>query len=234
MLHVFFGSDRAAVRDNASDFVEKKLSPEGTLTTLDAGEYQPGQLSDALGATSLFGGEEWFMIDGPSENTDLQEDVENALEAMAESPNTFVVLEGPLLAGPKKKYTKFAETMEEFTAPKGEHFNAFAMADALATKDKRRLWVLLQEAKLEGMRDEEIIGVLWWQLKSLRLAAETSSAKEAGMKDFPYNKAKRALGKFPQEHEVRTISQDLLERYHAGHAGLRDMDVALEEWVLTL
>ena len=138
-----------------------------------------------------------------------------------------------MLAPAKKKYDKHAADTTEFTAEKTERFNTFAMAEAVAGKDKRKLWVLLQEARLSGLRDEEIIGMLWWQLKSLRLAAVTSSASEAGMKDFPYNKSKRALTTF-HPHEVESLSQSLLELYHAGHAGIQDMDSALERWVLGL
>jgi len=75
--------------------------------------------------------------------------------------------------------------------------------------------------------------MLWWQLKALRLAKQTSSASEAGMKDFPYNKAKRALAKF-SEGEVEKLAQSLLEVYHDGHAGVRDMETSLEEWILRL
>ncbi len=107
------------------------------------------------------------------------------------------------------------------------------MPEALATKDKRKLWVLLQEARLAGQRDEDIIGLLWWQLKALRLAKITRNADEAGMKEFPYSKAKRALGKFG-DGEVEKLSHSLLELYHDGHAGRRDMDMALEEWVLSI
>jgi hypothetical protein len=52
------------------------------------------------------------------------------------------------------------------------------------------------------------------------------------MKDFPYNKAKRSLTKFTPG-DVTTLSQSLLELYHDGHGGIRDIDLALEEWVLS-
>lgn len=231
MLHVFFGSDRQEVRDRAGNFAEQNLPPSGTMTTLEAGDYLPGQIADTLGATSLFGGEEWFMIDTPSANADLAEEVKSNLAAMAESANTFIILEGALLAPAKKSYQKHTATFEEFTAAKTERFNTFAMADALAQKDRRQLWVLLQEAKLNGLAAEEIIGMLWWQLKTMRLAEVTKSASEAGLKDFPYNKAKRALSKF-QPGEVAELSYSLQTLYHNGHAGVRDIDLALEAWVL--
>ena len=231
MLHVYFGTDRQAVRDQAADFSEKNLPPDGTTTVIDAADYQPGQLADALGATSLFGGAEWFLVDTPSANPDLAEEVKTNLAAMAESSNTFIVLEGSLLAPAKKAYTKHTSTIEEFTAEKAGRFNTFALADALANKDRRQLWVLLQEAKLQGSAPEELIGIIWWQLKVLQLAATTRSATEAGMKEYSYSKAKRALSKFAPG-ELSRLSHGLLQLYHDGHAGVRDIDLALEQWVL--
>jgi DNA polymerase III delta subunit len=233
MYTVLFGTDRTKVRDQATEYAKKNFPADGTLTTFDSQSFVSGQIADALGATSLFGGAEWFVLDTPSANLDFAEEVKTALKEISESVNTFIILEEALLAPAKKSYGKFAVSMEEFTAQKNERFNTFAMAEALAQKDKRQLWVLLQDARKGGLREEEIIGMLWWQLKSLRLAAVTSSADEAGMKDFPYNKSKRALSKFAPG-EVTDLSQTLLELYHAGHSGQRDMDIALEEWVLTL
>lgn len=231
MFVVFFGSDRGGVRDAATAYIEKNMPVDATLTTIDFAEYQSGQVADALGAASLFGGVEWFVFDTPSGSEEFTEVVQASLTELAESNNTFILLEGPLLAATKKAYEKKAVLMNEFSAEKEERFNTFALAEALAGKDKRQLWVYLQEAKMAGQREEEIIGILWWQLKALRLAASTKTAAEAGMKDFPYNKAKRALMKF-QIGEVERLSQSLLEVYHDGHAGVREIDLALEEWVL--
>ncbi|MCB9817975.1 hypothetical protein H6787_00615 [Candidatus Nomurabacteria bacterium] len=231
MYVVFYGSNRGGVRDSATKYIDKNIPKDATLTTIEAGEYATGRVSDSLGATSLFGGSEWFVFDSPSENADFFEEVKSSLKEMSESTNTFIILENSLLAEPKKKFGKYATEMNEFSAEKSERFNSFGLAEALADKDKRKLWVLLQEARLNGLRDEEIIGMLWWQLKAIRLASKTSSASEAGMKDFPYNKAKKSLSKF-SEGEPEKLAQSILELYHAGHGGIRDMDMALEEWVL--
>lgn len=232
MYKVYYGSDRQKVRDAVTNYTDTNLAADGTLTTIDAQSFVPGQIADALGASSLFGGEEWFILDTPSADADFAAEVKNNLKEMGESGNTFIILEGALLAPAKKTYAKYAESSEEFTADKSERFNTFAMADALAQKDRRQLWVLLQEAKQAGAAPEELIGILWWQLKALRLADVTSTASEAGMKDFPYNKAKRSLGKF-LPGELTSLSQSLLELYHDGHGGIRDIDLALEEWVLS-
>jgi DNA polymerase III delta subunit len=231
MLKLYFGTDRQKVRDAATNFLESHMSSDGTVTTFDAQSFVSGQIADALGAASLFGGEEWFVIDTPAADSDMAQEVTSSLKEMSESQNTFLILEGALLAPAKKSYAKHAASSEEFTAAKNERFNTFAMADALAQKDRRQLWVLLQNAKREGLAAEEIIGMLWWQLKALRLADVTSNAAQAGMKDFPYNKAKRSLVKFAPGEVIKN-SHTLLELYHDGHAGLRDIDLALEQWVL--
>jgi DNA polymerase III delta subunit len=233
MYEVFFGSDRKSARDSATEYISKNMPEGATLTTVEGGGYEEGIINDALGASSLFGGEEWFVIDTPSDNKDCLEEVKGLLEQMSESNNTFIILEGALLAPAKKTYGKYAKDTHEFKAETVERFNSFGLAEALAGKDKRKLWVLLQEAKLAGLREEEVVGMLWWQLKALRLASVTKTASEAGMKDFPYNKAKRALSKFT-EGEVEKLSQSLLGLYHDGHGGIRDMDIALEQWALKM
>lgn len=231
MYVVFYGSDRKKVRDKVTAYLEENMSTDDTLTTIEAADFQVGQVTDALGASSLFGGGEWFVLDTPTDNVDFAEEITSSLKELEVAKNTFVIIEGALLAPAKKKYAKRAAEMIEFAADKVERFNVFSLTEALAAKDKRRLWVLLQEAKLSGSRPEEIVGILWWQLKSLRLVAVTKTAAEAGMKDFPYNKARQALGKF-SAGEVDRLSQSLLEVYHDGHAGVRDMEEALEGWVL--
>lgn len=231
MLKLYYGTNRQAARDAVNAFVQTNLAPDGTLTTIDPLSYSDGQLAEALGASSLFGGAEWFLIDTPAADDDVLAEVYDNLAEMSESQNTFLILEGALLAPAKKKYRKHTDSDEEFTAVAGQRFNNFAMADALASKDRRNLWVLLQTAKSEGMAAEFIIGTLWWQLKTLRLASVTNNADEAGMKEYPYNKAKRSLAAFAPG-EVQRLSQSLLELYHDGHAGVQDIDLALERWVL--
>lgn len=233
MLQVYYGNDTIKVRENAFAVVSEQEASGVRVHRLDADSFVPGMLQDALGAVSLFGESELYVLDTPSADSEFASEVKDNLAALAESGNQFIVIEGALLAADKKPYQKYATVCEEFKATAGERFNAFGMADALLRKDKKTLWLLLQQAKLAGLSEEEIIGTLWWQLKSLRLAALTKNASDAGMKDFPYNKAKGALSKF-KAGEVEQLSHSLLCVYHDGHAGKRDLDLALERWVLTV
>lgn len=233
MLYVFYGNDTVGVREKAHAFVVPYEEKGVKVERIDADTYLTGVLQDAAGATSLFGDTTLYIIDTPSTSKEMYEDVVAQLDILGASESVFVIIEEALLAPEKKKFAKHATEVEESKKGAGERFNTFAMADALARKDKKSLWLLLQEAKREGLSEEEIIGVLWWQLKSMRVAAVTTSAGEAGMKDFPYSKAKRALVKF-SEKELLQISHNLLSVYHDGHGGVRDIDLALEKWTLTL
>ena len=233
MLHLFYGNDTIAVRQKVHDFTGIEEKKGIKIEKIEIDNYAEGIFTDIVGAVSLFGEQALYIIDTPSGKTEMYEDVISNLEAFADSENTFVIIEEALLAPAKKKFQKHTETMEECKSAASERFNAFGMADSLAKKDKKTLWLQLQEAKQSGLSAEEIIGTLWWQLKSLRLAKLTTSASQAGMKDFPYNKSKRALGAF-KEGELERLSKGLLTVYHDGHLGKVDIDIALERFLLTL
>jgi DNA polymerase III delta subunit len=232
MLIVLFGTSRELVKSKATRCIEEKPT-ESNVHTIDKYDFEEGVVKDALGSTSLFGAHEWYVLDEPSDRVEFRDEVLETLPDMATSANTFLILEGKLLADIKKQYKQHATGMEECKEVTASKSNPFSMAEALAQKDKRRLWVLVQEAHRSGMKAEEIIGILWWQLKTLWLASCTSSASEAGVKEYPYQKAKQSLRKFVP-HEIENLSQSLLALYHQGHAGIIDMDQGLERWVLRI
>ncbi len=233
MLEVFYGTDGLKARQKAQLSILAKIAPDQEVISLEADKYTPGTLLGVSTTSSLFGSNSIYLVDATdSPSVIFSELIENA-EALAGSQNLFVCVVGALLAADKKKVSKHTSLVEEYKKDPEARFNAFQMADALALKDKRSLWLLLQEAKRNNMSAEEIIGTLWWQLKALRLASVTKTAAEAGMKDFPYQKAKKALRNF-KEGELELKSRQLLKSYHEGHRGETGLDLALEAWVLTI
>jgi DNA polymerase III delta subunit len=233
MLHLYYGNDTIAVRQKAHDFVDAQQKEGFKIERIDAENHAQGVFADIVGATSLFGEKTLYILDTPSQKKEIYDDVIGHLQQFAESDNTFVVIEEALLAPEKKKFAASSATVEEYKKAAAARFNVFGMADSLSSKNKKMLWMQLQEAKQSGLSAEEIIGTLWWQLKTLRLAKITNTAAEAGMKDFPYNKAKQALSSF-QEGELEEVSHKLLRVYHDGHLGVKDIDIALERFMLTL
>lgn len=231
MLRVFCGSDTLEVRKRALAFTETLTEGGVVPVRIESETYEAGMISQVLGNVSLFGEASVCLLDTPSLDATMLDEEMKLLPALAASVHQFIIIETAPLAAYKKVLEENAQQFEEIKNAPLTLRNPFVMADALATRDKKTLWIQLQHLSQAGLRAEEIVGTLWWQLKSMRIAALASSAAEAGMKDFTYNKAKRALSKYSLE-EIETLSHDLLMLYHDGHAGRGDMTLMLERWVL--
>lgn len=233
MLYSFYGSDIGRVRTSALKKLAELRSGGSEVTVLPSDESSQPMLKDALGAASLFGEVGVYLLDTPSESEEYFESVFALVPDMNASSNTFVLIEGALKAAVVKTLEKNSTKTEKYDAGPKKEFNVFGMSDALASRDKKTLWILLQDAWRDGRTTEELIGTLSWQLKVLRLAEVAKSADEAGQKPFVFDKAKRALKNF-KPGEISSLSRSLVLLYHEGHGGARNIDHALEAWVLGL
>lgn len=233
MLYVYTGNDMVSVRARAharlDAYVEQGIVPDH----VEAEECAAALLRDRIGAQSLFGAGEpqVTLLDMPSEQKEALDVILALAPELGESQNIFVLIDTKLLAPATKVLKEHATEFEVLANKETERFNVFALADALARRDKKSLWVLLMRAYAAGLSGEELTGTLLWQLKTMRLAARTKSAEEAGMKPFVYTKAKRGLAKFTNE-ELDERSCSLVSLYHDAHLGKRDMEMGLERWVL--
>jgi len=124
------------------------------------------------------------------------------------------------------------EQVESFSGEKKDN-TFFALADALGARDKKKLWLLLRNALDHDSVPEELHGILFWQAKSLALAAQTASAGEAGLNPFVYGKAKRFLVNFKQ-NEIEKMLSKLVWMYHEAHRGRVDFSIELEKFVLDI
>ena len=233
MLSLFYGNDTTTVRQKAFAHLEKLTDDDTRTTSVTVETYVPGMFTELAGGASLFGGTELIVLDTLSDDAEAYDALREALPTLEESKNQFIVIEGALTAADAKTFAKHASHVTEAKGDKEARFNTFALTDAFLHRDKKSLWLLLQEAWRAGVSNEELIGVLFWQVKVLRLAARTASAEEAGQKPFVYQKAKRALTKF-KKGELDELSRTLLTAYHDGHSGRADIELALERWVLQL
>jgi len=231
MLYVYYGNEVTRVRQKAFDFLHTLTDSDALVTKITADSYQKGVLADLSESVSLFATAQVIVVDTLSEDSDAFTELMDTLLGMSESSNIFIVIEGVLKVADTREMQAYATKMEEIDETKKEKFNVFLLCDALLRRDKKSLWLLLMEAWRNGASNEEIIGMLFWQIKILRLAEKTKTAEEAGQKPFVYQKAKRALASF-KKGEIDTMSRALLTMYHDGHLGKCDMSIELEKWVL--
>lgn len=129
---------------------------------------------------------------------------------------------------------KIEEEKVDLVGPKGKStFNIFSLTDAVAARNKKEAWVLYQKALASGMVAEEIFWKVVWQIKTLLIASRTKTADEAGMKAYPYSKAKGALKNF-KPGEIEEISERLVTGYHEIRRGEGEMEALVEKTLLGL
>lgn len=220
-----------AVRTRALEALAPFEAEGITPVRLECEEYQVGALEYHLGGVSLFGGATVCVLDTPSGDDAFSSAVNAVLPELASSSNTFVLIDTAPTPTYRKVLEKHASSFTELKATASERGNPFALGDALGARDKKALWIELQKQLRNGLRPEELVGTLWWQLKTMRLAALTTTADEAGLKEYPYKKAKAALRKYSLS-DIERLSHELLKLYHEAHAGRGDMEVGLERWCL--
>jgi hypothetical protein len=132
------------------------------------------------------------------------------LELLKESPHLVLLAFGSVKEKDLVELEKAATKMQKCTQGDTRHTQVkpvygqlkrdpFAISDALLSRDRVRLFVELEHARLGGERGEEVVGVLFWAAKTMVLAEGTKNATEAGLKDYPYRKALAGLQKWGAE-----------------------------------
>lgn len=235
MLYIYTGTDYPQVRAQAHDRAAGAAASGDHVEHIEPAACTAALLRDRIGAQSLFSHTpQVVVIDTPSEQAGALDIVCEYARELASSHNTFVLIERKIPAPAARTLKRDADEYHEVVVASGAAaFNTFRLADAYARRDKKMLWLLFREAYTRGISDEEIIGILLWQTKMLRLAVRTTNATEAGQKPFVYSKAQRALAHF-KHGEPDVHAGTLLSIYHDARAGRRDMSNALEQWILSL
>lgn len=230
MLEIFCGKAVDTARDAARERLQQYETDGYEISRIDGEGFVPGLLPDALESVSLFGVPTVFVLDMPLTNDAFWGEVKACARQLTQTTTIFILIEGNMTAAEKRVFGKEVE-WHESSAQTTERFNTFSLADALVTRNKKALWVGLQAAYRDGQELAAIIGVLWWQLKMIRLVRCTTSPAEAGVKPFPYQKAQRA--KF-SDAELAELQFSLLQVYHEARVGGRVGENALEAWVLRI
>ncbi|MEN9912683.1 MAG: hypothetical protein RLY66_91 [Candidatus Parcubacteria bacterium] len=243
MLYVFHGTDIASAVTKATSLVDslRTKRPDASYVRVEASQWSPSIIEEHIGGQGLFSNKYIIYLDRVTENAEAKESFAEFVSVMAESTNIFIVLEGKLNAELKKAFEKHAEKMVEcekkeavksFGAASGE-FNIFALADAVGARDPFKAWSVYRQAVDEGNEPESIIGTLFWQVKSMKLAADAKSAGESGLSPFVFTKAKKAAGNYSGD-ELGRLTDKLISIYHDAHRGMCDAELAVERVMLDL
>lgn len=238
MIYFIYG-DPDKARKKAHDLIDsmQKKRADASLVRVDSDTWRPDMLDELLGGQGLFHSKLIIHVDKLLKNKEAKEVFVGSLKEIQESPNVFVFLEEDMDKATLGKFEKKAEKVQFFepSEPKEreEGFKIFSLTEALGMRNKKQLWILYTEAKRHDVSDEEIHGILFWQVKAMLLAGKTPTAAEAGLNPFVYSKSKGFLKNFSEEELVR-LSSDLVHIYHDSRRGKFELASALERLILQL
>lgn len=235
MLYVIFGSDYAKAAHYQRSLLAalKKKRPEAEHVVIELSESVLPELMALAGTQGLFERKVIVEIKDAIEASAREKLIKEA-KVLNESENVFVWRTGALSNAEKKKLGSKVELSEyaEVGERADKDFSAFSLAEALSSRNREQLWLRYQEAIMREYAEEELYGIMFWQLKSLILAHTHESAEAADMKPYPWQKAKRAASNFSLK-ELTLLTESLCEAYHEARLQGRELELALEHWILS-
>lgn len=221
MLWIVEGKD-ISKKNKEIQKIKDKVAPDAVVRY----ETLHGDVSFLKDAQDLFG-EKKLVIVSSAHFSEFEQDI----AVYSVSPHYFIFCVEKLLAPERKKLDKIP--IIDCVVPKQtkQEFNLFAFSDAFALKNKKNLWVLYQKAKREGVAEEQIIGILLWQIRIFLIVLH-GQEKEASINPFVVGKAKKALPSFTQA-SLEGYMKDLVSMYHDARRG-KNLENNFERFILSL
>ncbi|MFA6315507.1 MAG: hypothetical protein WC648_04035 [Candidatus Paceibacterota bacterium] len=241
MLYVFHGENVSESSKKARTLIDslRKKRPEALFVKIDDRDWDKSLLESHLGGQGLFSSKYIVFLDKVTLNEDADGSLSQFIEPMHESSNIFIVFESKLRAEYVKLFAKYAEKVvvsevnNSVKFAKNKEFNIFGLGDAIGTREVYKAWMLYREALDHGLQPENIIGTVFWQVKSIILASKSKSAAESGLSPFVFNNCKRFASNYSM-NELSDMSRNLVSLYHDGHRGLVDLELAMEKFILKM
>lgn len=237
MIYLLYGNNTQTSREKLHVLLEalSKKRPDAEHFYINSENTPEFSIEELISSQGLFEQKYIVVLDNLFADKDKKDELVKFLKEMQSAEHVFIFLEGKLDKKTLTKFEKYAEKIQEFSKGevKKERFNTFSLTDAFGKRDRKDLWTLYQKAKAENIADEEIHGILFWQVKSMLLVLQSNNAKEAGLNPFVFAKSKGFLRNY-SEDEVRSLSQKLISLSHDARRGICGFDTALERLILAL
>ena len=236
MFYLFYGTDTGTTRAKARALIERlRGDGDGFFERVTADTFDREALLSRTEETGLFAGDIVTVLDGVCVNKEAESALADMIKEIALSPNAFILIEEKIskslidaceiaganiaVSGGTKKETEWTQ------AP------IFSFADAYARGDKKNAWTMFTTLRENGAREEEIIGTLFWRLKTILLAKTAKSADEVGLKPFVYTTAKRLSEPYTKE-DIQKKTDEIVALLYDTRRSSGDATVALERLIL--
>ncbi len=245
MIYFLYGNEHEKARLKARELTEtlQKKKPDAVFFRINALNFKDNSLDGLVSGQGLFESKYIVFFDNLFESKEVKEMVVGYIKEITASDNVFIFLEKEVDKKTLTIFEKYSTKIQAFESEKEKKksdYNPFALSDAFNSKDKKKTWALLLEAKRRGGAPEEVHGLLWWQVKTLATVSKTKDDAEAlllsgqaGISPFVFTKSKQAL-RFYTESEINTMLFNLVTMYHEAHRGTVDLWNEMEKWILRL
>ncbi len=233
MITVITGSNGAALRLEAEKEIRVLRKKDVEVLSLSDVSATVDTVSPYLGEGDLFGKRYAVILDRTFSGSGFKDFFFANLKQFAHSSNTFVVLEEKILADDSAAIEKCGGklvVLKSAKAPFRTQGNIFALADALGERDKKKLWVLFEQAVRRGETPEAIAGTLFWQLKSMLLVVRGDGSS---LSPFVASKAGRFVKNYSKE-EIEHVAYALVREYHEARRSGLGLRERMEKLILSL
>jgi DNA polymerase III delta subunit len=217
MIYLFYGTDVEKVRRKAFEWVTAARTKEPNLAyaRLSSDELTASSLEDATLSGGLFIKRLLVVIDDPFQKEDSGVLIEEHINALADSDNAIIVLAPKLTAAKAKKIIAKAKVEykydERLVPSESRGFNS-NLVNALATKNRGKLWLEINRALIEGDEPQQIHGLLHWKARDMM---------EKGSRIW-------------NQQESRQLSLALIELLQNSRRGGLELSESLEKFALSI
>jgi hypothetical protein len=194
MYYFFTGTDTDGARAKLTAAVEKAAGKGRIVRITDA--HSLADLDAALQGPGLFGEKRVIVLDNVTSADALRDRFLGSLARIAESEETFFVLENDVDAATRKAIEKHAQKTERYDATKKAKDNSiFGLANALQRGQKKELWVGYQRELMRGSAPEAVHGTLFWAAKQALLRSNTEKNRRlvAALAELPHEARRKGF-----------------------------------------
>jgi DNA polymerase III delta subunit len=209
MVHLVYGEDIVKRQREIDSLVSLYKKQNISFERFDDVSFNGEAFLNTISSKDLFGEKTGVIISHGLSNSEIKKFFEENKTLLEKTEVPIIFLEGKFLKKDfpsfKKIFTSILEC-KKLSVKETSSFNVFSFVDVVVLKDRKKSWLLLQEAQKQNLSPEELIGPLFWQFKTLALVSTGVSEVELGIKPFVYSKAK----KINQNYSLKELREKLL------------------------
>lgn len=217
MLYFFYGTDIDKARAKSHDLIDslRKKKPDASFFIINSENFNKSIIQEYIGGQGLFSNKYIILLDRVCEKKDIKDELIDLIKDISESENIFVILESKLDKATATKIEKKSDKFLKFDSTEKvvkSEFNAFGLADAFASKNRRDAWILYRRSIDGGEAPEALHGMIFWKLKTLLLSGGNSNWKK---------------------EDLIISLEKLIDMYHLSRRGEGELETSLEMFILT-